>query len=133
MGKEPDTDTSVVRSIKGEREGSMVAAVSRDVVGIHAQYYGRGPTKAKTIWRDEILICVLQDIFTKAERLLVDGGRFEEVRAHRIAFQDEVEPLFRQCVEQRTGHRVVSFLSQISIDGAACEVFILDGPLPSSS
>jgi uncharacterized protein YbcI len=92
-----------------------------------------GSTKAKTVWRDEIVVCILEDLFTKAEQLLVDGGRFEDVRAHRTAFQDEVEPLFRGCVEAVTGRRVRSFLSQVSIDGVASEVFVLgaaigDGP-----
>jgi uncharacterized protein YbcI len=108
---------------------SIVAQVSRDIVGVHARYYGRGPTKSKTIWRDEIVCCILEDIFTKAERLLVDAGRFEEVRAHRVAFQDEVTPLFRAAVEARTGRRVGAFLSQVSKEGVASEVFVLTGPI----
>jgi uncharacterized protein YbcI len=112
-------------TVEGDRSGSLVAMISRDIVRIHARFYGRGPTKAKTVWRDDIVVCVLEDIFTKAEQLLVDGGRFEDVRSHRTAFQDEVEPLFRAGVEAVTGRSVRSFLSQVSIDGAASEVFVL--------
>jgi len=108
-----------------DRGSSLVAEISREIVRIHARFYGRGPTKAKTVWRDEIVVCILEDLFTKAEQLLVDGGRFEDVRAHRTAFQDEVEPLFRGCVEAVTGRRVQSFLSQVAIDGVASEVFVL--------
>jgi uncharacterized protein YbcI len=110
--------------------GSIVAAISREIVQVHARYYGRGPTKAKTIWRDEIVACVMEDIFTKSEQLLVQNGRFEDVRSHRTAFQDQVEPLFRQAIEAATGRKVNSFLSQIAEDGAACELFILGGPIP---
>jgi uncharacterized protein YbcI len=102
-----------------------VAAISREIVQIHAEFYGRGPTKAKTIWRDEIIVCVLEEIFTKAERLMVDHGRFEDVRRHRIAFQDEVRPLFVASVERITARQVKSFLSQVSPDGTAAEVFVL--------
>lgn len=105
--------------------GSHVAAISREIVQIHAEFYGRGPTKAKTIWRDEVIICVLEDIFTKAERLMVERGRFEDVRQHRIAFQDEVKPLFVASIETVTGRQVKSFLSQVSADGCAAEVFVL--------
>lgn len=112
--------------------GSMVAAISRDIVRVHAEYYGRGPTKAKTIWRDEIVTCILEDIFTKAEQLMVDHGRFEEVRQNRIAFQDEVGPIFRAAIEKTTGRQVKSFLSQISDDGVASDVFVLGGPIGSS-
>jgi uncharacterized protein YbcI len=119
-------------SLEGDRGGALVAIISRDIVRIHARFYGRGPTRAKTVWRDEIVVCVLEDIFTKAEQLLVDRGRFEDVRVHRTAFQDEAEPLFRTSVESVTGRRVRSFLSQVSEDGAASEVFVLgdrlDGP-----
>jgi uncharacterized protein YbcI len=120
----PATET-----LEKERGGSLVADISRDIVRVHSRYYGRGPTKAKTVWRDEIVICVLEDIYTKAELLLIDGGRFEDVRLHRIAFQDEVAPLLRAGVEAVTGRRVRSFLSQVSIDGLASEVFVLGGPL----
>jgi uncharacterized protein YbcI len=115
--------------IEGDRNGSLIAEISRDIVRVHARFYGRGPTRAKTVWREEIVICVLEDIFTKGELLLVDGGRFEDVRLHRIAFQDEVAPLLRSGVEAVTGRRVRSFLSQVSIEGAASEVFILGDPV----
>jgi uncharacterized protein YbcI len=124
MSEESDVPTVPVPP-EAARSGSLVAAISREIVGVHSQFYGRGPTKAKTIWRDEIIVCVLEEIFTKAEQLLVDAGRFEEVRSHRIAFQDEVEPLFRAAIESITGRRVNSFLSQISKDGVASEVFVL--------
>lgn len=126
------TDEAAIRPrVQSELDqGSHVAAISRELVQAHSQYYGRGPTKAKTIWRDEIIVCVLEEIFTKAEQLLVDRGRFEHVRSHRIAFQDEVAPLFRGSVEEITGREVKSFLSQISEDGCASEVFIL-GPARS--
>lgn len=124
-----ETADTVAEAIESPRDGSLVAAISRDVVRVHAEYYGRGPTKAKTIWRDEIIVCVLEDIFTKAEQLMVEHGRFEDVRLNRIAFQDEVGPIFRADVEKTTGRQVKSFLSQISPDGVASEVFILDGPV----
>ena len=114
--------------IAHDRGGSLVAMISRDIVRIHSDFYGRGPTKAKTVWRDEIIVCVLEEIFTKAELLLVGNGRFEDVRSHRTAFQDEVEPIFRAGVEAITGRRVKSFLSQISVDGVASEVFVLSVP-----
>jgi uncharacterized protein YbcI len=117
-----------VPEVEGDRaSGSLVAAISRDIVRIHAQFYGRGPTRAKTVWRDEVVVCVLEDVFTRAEKVLVDGGRFEDVRANRTAFQDATRPLFLAAVETATGRRVKSFLSQVSEDGAASEVFILEG------
>ena len=105
--------------------GSIIAEIAREVVRIHAQYYGRGPTKARAIWRHDVVAVILEEIFTKAEEILVEAGRFDQVRSHRQAFQDQVEPLFRNVVEQATGHSVRGFLSQVSEEGIASEVFVL--------
>jgi uncharacterized protein YbcI len=102
-----------------------VAVISRELVKIYARFYGRGPTRAKTIWRDEFVVCVLEDVFTKAEVILVARGHFEDVRAARVAFQDEAAPLFRGAVEAATGRRVRTFLSQVAPDAVASEVFVL--------
>lgn len=107
--------------------GAIVAAISREIVRIYAEYYGRGPTKAKTHWREDVVTCILEDSFTRAERVLVDGGRFDQVRMNRQAFQDEIEPLFRATIERVTGRRVETCLSQINRDGVAAEIFVL-GP-----
>jgi uncharacterized protein YbcI len=113
--------------------GAIVATISREIVGIYAEYFGRGPTKAKTTWREDLIVCILENAFTRAEHLLVDGGRFDQVRQNRQAFQDEIEPLFRQTIEKVTGRRVACCLSQINRDGIAAEIFILAGRAPAPS
>jgi uncharacterized protein YbcI len=105
---------------------SVVADISREIVKAHAQYYGRGPTKARTVWKEDVIVVILEEIFTRAERTLVDAGHFDQVRVTRQAFQDEVEPLFRQLIEQASGRKVRSFLSQVAPDGVAAETFVLD-------
>jgi uncharacterized protein YbcI len=108
-----------------EISGSMVAAISREIVGVYAEYFGRGPTKAKTTWREDLVVVVLEDAFTRSEHVLVDGGRFDQVRANRQAFQDQIEPLFRAKIEGLTKRRVESCLSQVNRDGVAAEIFVL--------
>jgi uncharacterized protein YbcI len=117
--QDPATDAS----------GAIVAAISREIVGVYAEYFGRGPTKAKTYWREDVITCILEDSFTRAERILVDGGRFDQVRLNRQAFQDQIEPLFRTTIEKVTGRRVETCLSQINRDGVAAEVFVLGPPI----
>lgn len=107
-------------------KSSVVAAISREIVKVHAEHYGRGPTKAKTIWRADVVVCVLENIFTTAEETLVAGNHFEQVRQNRQTFQDAVAPILRHAVETATGRSVRAFLSQISPEGVASEVFVLD-------
>lgn len=101
------------------------ARISRDIVRIHARLCDRGPTKAKTVWRDEIVTCVLHDVFTRAEQVLIDGGHFDLVRAHRAASYDQAEPLLSRAVEMATGHYVDVFLGQVAEEGVAAMVFVL--------
>lgn len=105
--------------------GAIVAAISREIVGIYAEYFGRGPTKAKTHWREEVIVVILEDCFTRAERVLIDGGRFEQVRLNRQAFQDQIEPLLRERIANVTGRRVETCLSQVNEKGIAAEIFLL--------
>jgi uncharacterized protein YbcI len=119
-------------SVTHDPSGAIVASISREIVGIYAEYFGRGPTKAKTLWREEIITVILEDAFTRAERVLVDGGRFDQVRLNRQAFQDQIEPLFRETIERVTGREVVTCLSQINRDGVAAEVFVLS-PYPGAT
>jgi uncharacterized protein YbcI len=111
---------------------SIVADVSREIVRIYSRFYGRGPTKAKTIFHGEVVVTVLEEIFTKAEEVLVNAGHFDRVRAQRQAFQDEMEPLFCEAVERVTGRKVRAFLSQVTSEGVAAEVFVLV-PVPETS
>jgi uncharacterized protein YbcI len=108
-----------------DASGAMVAVISREIVGVYADYYGRGPTKAKTHWREDVIVCILEDAFTRAERLLVDAGRFDQVRQNRQVFQDQIEPLLRTTIERVTGRQVETCLSQINRDGVAAEIFVL--------
>jgi uncharacterized protein YbcI len=59
--------------------GSLTADLSRHVVQLFAEYTGRGPTKAHTSVRDNVIACVTQDTMTKAERRLVAEGESELV------------------------------------------------------
>jgi uncharacterized protein YbcI len=111
--------------ITHDASGAMVAVISREIVGVYADYYGRGPTKAKTHWREDVIVCILEDAFTRAERLLVDAGHFDQVRQNRQVFQDQIEPLLRTTIERVTGRRVETCLSQINRDGVGAEIFVL--------
>ena len=107
--------------------GSRLSEISRAVVQIHAQYYGRGPERARTIWHRDVIVCLLEDVYTPAERTLIQAGHFEQVRTVRSAFEDEVEPLLRGAVEGITDRQVRAFVSQVSREPElAAEVFVLE-------
>src|SRR4051794_3636787 len=90
-------------AIAPEASSAATAEISREIVRLHSNLFGRGPTKAKTVWTDEIVTCVLRDAFTRAETVLADSGRFDRVRSNRQAFNDEVAPRLNDIVEAATG------------------------------
>jgi uncharacterized protein YbcI len=107
--------------------GKILLAVTNAIVGMHREFYGRGATRGRTIMQENYVLCVLDDIYTKAERTLIDAGRFAEVQQARNAFQETMEERFSKAVAEATGHRVVGFLSQVRTDpDVATEIFILE-------
>jgi uncharacterized protein YbcI len=108
-------------------DGAVRSAVSQAVVRIHAERYGKGATQAKTYAWDNVVITVLADVLTTAERTLVDVARDDTVRDVRMVFQETMADTFRSAVEEITGRRVRAFMSQIDpASGYGVEVFILE-------
>jgi len=106
--------------------GKMLVAITNAIVGLHREFFGRGATRGRTIMQENYVLCVLEDIYNKAERTLIDAGRFEEVHRARNAFQETMEERFSKAVEELTGRRVAGFLSQVRTNpDVATEIFIL--------
>ena len=47
--------------------GDIRANISRRIVQLHKQFYGRGPEKAKTYYHDDLVIVLLRGGFTRVE------------------------------------------------------------------
>jgi uncharacterized protein YbcI len=106
--------------------GSKAAAISNLTVRLLSQYTGRGPTKARTFFNDDMVTVVLQDTLTKAEITLVGTGHQETVLSTRKTFQDVMGPDLIAGVEQVTGRTVIAFLSANHVDpDVAVESFLL--------
>lgn len=114
----PDLSDSAAR-------GALVSQLSREIVQLHARLYGRGPTKARSYLHNEYAVCVLEEIFTVAERTLIEAGSSEHVQDTRKKFQDAVQGDFVGIVERITGRRVRVFLSQVDIDANLAIEFFL--------
>jgi uncharacterized protein YbcI len=108
-------------------DGELRSAISQAIVSIHAEHYGKGATQAKTYVWDNLVVCVLRDVLTTAERTLVDAGRADAVRELRSTFQSSMEQTFRAEVERLTARRVQSLLSQVDPAAElAIQVFLLE-------
>ena len=107
---------------------SYLAAISREMVRLYKDQFGRGPTKVRTDWAGpDTLVCTLENTFTPAEHSLIKLDQHQRVRDIRTFFQYATVPEFCEPVERLTGRKVRSFLSAIDTeaDGLAMETFIL--------
>jgi Na+-translocating membrane potential-generating system MpsC-like protein len=69
---------------------------------------------------------LLEDIYTAAERTLIDTGHWETVKKTRQEFQMAMREPFTAAVEDATGRKVIAFMSQVHLDpDVAAEIFIL--------
>ncbi len=114
-------------STEALRGGPLNAAISKAVVNAFQEYIGRGPTKARTSIRDDLVVCLLENSLTKAEQSLVDDGRGQLVLDTRRAFQQTMRTDLDDAVEALTKRTVIAFMSDNHIDpDLATETFLLE-------
>jgi uncharacterized protein YbcI len=112
---------------RGRAHGETLAAISRGIVQLHRQYYGKGPTKAKTYAMNDTLVCMLSGGFTTAEQTLIREGKSEDVESLRRSFQRTMKGRFTAVVEEATGRTVVAYMSQVHTSpNLAVELFVLE-------
>jgi uncharacterized protein YbcI len=107
-------------------QGPLLAEVTNAIVQLHRTHYGKGPTRSKSYFLDDVLVCVMRDVFTTVERTLIDAGEGGKVRETRLVFQDAMQGAFTETVERITGRAVLGFTSQVLTDqNVAVDVFVL--------
>ena len=109
-------------------DGAEVASVTKELVRLHNEYYGKGPTKARSYIVSDTVVSILEGGFTTVEATLIAEGNSRAVHEVRRSFQAAMEGRFRAVVEGATGRRVVAYMSQTHTDpDLAVELFVLDG------
>jgi uncharacterized protein YbcI len=105
----------------------LTLAISTSMVDLYATFYKHDRTTATTYINDNIVVCVLENILTEGEDILIANGDDSEVIDERVAFQTDTQDEFTAEIERLTHRRVVAFLSaNQTTPGVACELFFLD-------
>jgi uncharacterized protein YbcI len=101
--------------------------ISTAAVQLLHEYTGRGPTKAKTVISEDLVMIVLADTLTKGEQHLVEHGLAERVLQLRHDYQLTMRDDLVAVVERQLDRTVIAFMSQNHIDpDLAVEVFVLE-------
>ena len=108
-------------------DGQVRATIVGEMVRLHREYYGRGPTKARAQMSGDVLAVLLEETFTPAERTLIDHGEADGIQGIRRRFQRVMEDRFISIIEEATGRQVRSFFSDTDLtEDISIEVFLLD-------
>jgi uncharacterized protein YbcI len=112
-----------------ETGGGLRLEISNAVVGMKKQFYGRGPTKARTFINENYVFAVLEGGLTRNEETLLAAGEDDVVRSYRLKFQEVMTKTVTEAIEQLTGRKVIGYHSQIVFrPDRTFEIFVLDGP-----
>jgi uncharacterized protein YbcI len=108
-------------------QSSVRAELSREMVRLYKEQFGRGPTKARTEFAGpDVVVCTLEDSFTPAERRLAEMEEHQRLRDTRLYFQHATKGDFIAVVEKIVGRKVRAFNSSIDThEDVSVEVFHL--------
>jgi uncharacterized protein YbcI len=103
--------------------------IADQIALLQADYYGVAPKQARAyVIPGEIVVVVLRETFTPAEKMLIDHGDAEAIQHSRRRFQQLSREDFGAVVEQATGEQVESFLSETNLENeVAVEIFLMAG------
>ena len=96
------------------------------MVALLKEFYGRGPSRTKSYYADDLVVCLLRGGFSRVEQTLLEGGRGSSVIQQRMDFQELMRDRFVAVIEDATGRQVIGFMSGNQQDpDIMSEVFIL--------
>jgi uncharacterized protein YbcI len=113
------------RATTQRTDGEMYSAISNAVVRIVHEYTGRGPTRARTSLRDDVVVVVLQETLLKAERSLIRDRKGQLAVEMPRSFQQTMRAELSNAVTD-TGREAIAFMSDSHLEpDYSVEVFVL--------
>jgi uncharacterized protein YbcI len=111
-----------------DRKDSVLAEISREMVKLYKEQFGRGPTKVRTDFAGpDVVICTLEESFTAAEHRLAELGEHQRLRDTRMYFQYATEKDFCGIIERILKRKVRAFVSGLdSGRDVSAEIFYLE-------
>jgi uncharacterized protein YbcI len=97
------------------------------MVRAQKQFFGKGPTEAKSYMLDDFLLIVMRGGMTTAEKTMLEFGQPDQVRQFRQLFENEMTERLTEMVERLTGRTVLTYQSQVMFDpDLIVEMFVFD-------
>src|SRR5215213_3710979 len=105
----------------------LLARISTEMVRAQKEFFGKGPTQAKSYFLDDMLIIVMKGGLTTAEKSMMDFGEEDKVRDFRQTFENQMTEKLTGMIEDLTGRKVLTYQSQILFGpDRVVEMFVFD-------
>jgi uncharacterized protein YbcI len=110
--------------------GELNAALTKALVGIQTEQLDRGPTSAIAFHRGNVVVAVMHDVLTPAERALAQNGSHNDIDQARAAFPAGDGGRLPRGGRAIDGRCVVAFFGVNHLEpDVAAEIFVLDEPV----
>jgi uncharacterized protein YbcI len=110
-------------------EAEVRDEISREILRIHDESYGKGASAAHTYLGNGYVVVVLDDPeLLPNERFLLENGKHDTVVQVRTQYQHAIQASFRAAVERATGRKVIGFASMTNFNDHpfVAEIFKLE-------
>jgi uncharacterized protein YbcI len=111
-----------------EQKRDLLSSLTRELIGLHKRFFGRGATKARALFaHPNLLLIEMEDVFLTVEHTMLEKGQRDFVREARRTFQSAMRDEFIGTVERLVGRRVEGYESvTFTAPDRVLEIFYLD-------
>ncbi|CAA9483570.1 MAG: hypothetical protein AVDCRST_MAG67-1118 [uncultured Solirubrobacteraceae bacterium] len=110
-----------------ERGQGLLARISNEMVRAQKEFFGKGPTEAKSYLVDDLLFIVMRGGMTTAERTMLEFGQQDQVRQFRQLFENQMTERLCGMIAELTGRKVLTYQSQVMFEpDIVVEMFVFD-------
>lgn len=111
----------------GEEGQLLLRRISTQMAAMQKDAFGKGPVGAKSYLFDDLLLIVMREGLTVAEKTMLSFGRQDLVREFRQQFENEMTTRIVGMVEEVTDRKVLTYQSQVMFDpDVIVELFVFD-------
>lgn len=128
---EPNVDPTTQDNL-AEPTATPALEIANSIARLHKEFVGRGPTNSRVTIDGNLVVCLLEGGYTRAEQTLDDNDKGDLVAAGRLGLQDAMRNALIATIETSLGRRVRSFMSANDLkQNLQVEVFVLHHSEPA--
>ena len=114
---------------EADRGRDLLRQISTGMARMQKDAFGKGPTSTKSYMFDDLLLIVMREGLTVAEKTMLDFGQADLVRHFRQQFENEMTSRLVDMIEGLTERNVLTYQSQIMFNpDVVIEIFVFDRP-----